>query len=967
MNSTERWERIKDIFESALTRTGSERRAYLEGACGSDAEMLREIDSLLSSFDDQYLEGAAVEEIADAFVSRYAVELKPGSVIGPYKIVAELGKGGQGSVYKATDTKLGRTVAIKAMPPELAIDDTARKRFYREAQLASSLDHPNICAIHDLAEIGGDHFIVMQFVDGRNVRQLLNGKPLDLTSALRIAIQVCDALAAAHARGIIHRDIKAHNIIVTPNGTAKVLDFGLAKLTRTAGERTELTDLTDLGSPYGTPTYAAPEQSRGEKVDHRADIFSTGVLLYELLTGTWAFNGKTAIDVRHAVLHDEPRPISEQRGQPIPQKLDDIVTRSLAKQPGERYQDISSMRDDLIDVLRDLPDGQSTEIQRYLDSLTQFAPTLNASSVPGRVSLFAALLLLAVATGYFAYRFAGRESAVAFQRTEITPLTASRNLTQIAIAPDGKYLAYATRDGEHQTLWLRQAGAANDLEIVSPKNVDYHGITFSRDSVLLYYVTRERSGVSSLYRVPVLGGTPQKLISGVDTPVTFSPDGESLAFVRGKYPTVDQSSLVIAKSDGREERILATQTAPIYFYPITNWTGPSWSPDGELIACATTDISSKRTGNVYAYAVQDGTAKKIMADDFSEVGRVEWLPDMSGLAIVGTEKFVGEFPGQIFHLSYPAGLTRRITNDFGNYRGLSMTSDGSRLVTVSSNDLYGIWIAPGTDAAQARQVLPVGMRASLSWTPDDRIVYATRTGGRSDIWIMNPDASGRKQLTINAEQNIDPAVSPDGRYVAFYSTRTGWGDAWRIDIDGSNAQELTKGLLTWQESWTPDSKWVLFLNYPDWRIWKVPVEGGPPVLVTDRPSYRPSVSPDGRWLACFYSASAGEVSTGTVYDLAILSLDGSSPPKILPFRGTPSNPAFTFLRWSRDGSAIYYNSNVDNVSNIWRQAIGGGPPRQVTHFKDSEISAFAFSHDERWLATTRGTETSDAVLISEIR
>ncbi|MEQ1924012.1 MAG: serine/threonine-protein kinase, partial [Pyrinomonadaceae bacterium] len=199
MNSSERWEKIKDVFEAALSRTGGERRAYLEGACGSDGEMLREVESLLASFDSDYLEGAAVDEVADAFVSRNAVELSPGTVIGQYKIVAELGKGGQGAVYKAHDTKLNRTVAIKTLPPELTIDETARKRFHREARLASALDHPNICSIHDLAEINETHFIVMQFVDGKNVRELVNGKPLELVSALRIGIQVCDALAAAHA------------------------------------------------------------------------------------------------------------------------------------------------------------------------------------------------------------------------------------------------------------------------------------------------------------------------------------------------------------------------------------------------------------------------------------------------------------------------------------------------------------------------------------------------------------------------------------------------------------------------------------------------------------------------------------------------------------------------------------------------------------------------------------------------
>jgi len=396
MNSNERWERIKDVFEAALSRTGGERRAFLEGACGGDNEMLREVESLLSSFDADYLEGAAVDEVADAFISRNVIELKPGAIVGQYKIIAELGKGGQGAVYKAHDAKLNRTVALKTLPPELTIDDTSRKRFHREAQLASSLDHPNICGIHDLAEAGGMHFIVMQFVDGKNVRELVNGKPLELVSALRIAIQVCDALAAAHEQNIIHRDIKAHNIIVTDSGLAKILDFGLAKITLVGdGDQTEL---TALGSPYGTPTYAAPEQSRGEKVDHRADIFSTGVLLYELLTGTWAFHGKTAIDVRHAVLHDEPEPIATRRGEEIPGQLNTIVKKALEKDPARRYSTVAEMRDALVAVLRGLTQGESSTGDEFLARFDGGKPQhfVSTTSLKRRYAIIAMVLVLAV-------------------------------------------------------------------------------------------------------------------------------------------------------------------------------------------------------------------------------------------------------------------------------------------------------------------------------------------------------------------------------------------------------------------------------------------------------------------------------------------------------------------------------------------------------------------------------------------
>ena len=283
-----------------------------------------------------------------------------GKTLRNYRITEKLGVGGQGAVYKAVDNKLGRAVVIKVIPPELSAKQTNLKRFEREARLASSLDHPNICTIFDLDEQDGVHFIAMQFVEGKNVRQLVAGRPLELKTAVLIGLQVADALAAAHSRGIIHRDIKSGNVMVTSSGQVKVLDFGLAKLLdeeQAVTSGIHHTELTEVGVPYGTATYAAPEQARGDRVDKRADIFSLGVLLYEMLTGTWPFRGKTTIDVRHAVLHDAPRPISELRSSPIPPRLQQIVDRALAKEPKDRFQNMDDFRNELRQVLQEVDAG----------------------------------------------------------------------------------------------------------------------------------------------------------------------------------------------------------------------------------------------------------------------------------------------------------------------------------------------------------------------------------------------------------------------------------------------------------------------------------------------------------------------------------------------------------------------------------------------------------------------------------
>src|ERR1051325_9733845 len=296
-----------------------------------------------------------------------------GSTLGNYKILEKLGEGGQGTVYKASDSKLGRTLVIKVLPAELTVREANLKRFEREARLASALDHPNICTIFDLNEINGIHYIAMQYIEGKNVRQLVNGRPLSLESALSITLQTADALAAAHARGIIHRDIKAGNVMVTPTGQVKVLDFGLAKLLDEEQARTSgihHTEITEVGVPYGTATYAAPEQARGDRVDSRADIFSTGVLLYEMLTGTWPFQGKTSIDVRHAVLHEEPKPLSEARPGGAPPRLQAILDRAMAKNPKDRYQKVGELRDDLRAALREIELGGP---QTY-EPITPIAP-----------------------------------------------------------------------------------------------------------------------------------------------------------------------------------------------------------------------------------------------------------------------------------------------------------------------------------------------------------------------------------------------------------------------------------------------------------------------------------------------------------------------------------------------------------------------------------------------------------------
>ena len=333
-----------------------------------------------------------------------------GQLLLHYLVVEKIGEGGQGTVYKVMDTTLDRPAVIKVLPPALTDSASNLVRFEREAKLASSLDHPNICTIFGLHKVGDVQFIAMQYIEGRNVRQLVGGQPLDLRRALSIAIQVTDALAAAHARGIAHRDIKARNVMVTRSGTVKVLDFGLAKLIESPSTVSSDLQLTEAGVPYGTSTYAAPEQAQGLKADHRADIFSTGVLLYEMLAGTWPFRGKTALDVRYAVVYHKPKPIAEARGEdsPVLRRIQEILDKALAKDPDDRYQRIVDMRSDLLELLEEI--DVDTSVGRTLTDAPRVTavPTLTKKrsfwTTPRKIAAIAVASVLVLALSFIAFQ-----------------------------------------------------------------------------------------------------------------------------------------------------------------------------------------------------------------------------------------------------------------------------------------------------------------------------------------------------------------------------------------------------------------------------------------------------------------------------------------------------------------------------------------------------------------------------------
>lgn len=963
MNSAERWERIKDIFEGALSRSGGERRAFLEGACSSDPEMLREVESLLASFDADYLEGAAVEAVADSFVSRNTLEFKPGTMLGQYRIVSELGKGGQGAVYLAEDTNLHRTVAIKALPRELTIDETAQKRFQREARLASSLDHPNICSIHDLAEVDGTHFIVMQYVEGKNVRELVSGKPLELTTALKIGIQVCDALAEAHARGIIHRDIKAHNVIVTSNGNAKVLDFGLAKLTHE--DDREHTELTALGSPYGTPTYAAPEQSRGEKVDHRADVFSAGVLMYEMLTGTWAFHGNTSVDVRHAVLHEQPEPIQQRRKSPIPARLDEVVMRALKKEPEKRFQRIADMRNAMIDILLALPTGDDSDTADFIGRLRARGPFGRGISRTAVILGVAASVIMVAILGYLAFRgMAGSSVAPAAQR-KLTRFTFDPGLqSEPSWSRDGQYIAYHSDQGGNFDIWIQQVSGGDPVQVTKSTAHDWQPDFSPSGENIVFRSEREGGG---LFIMQALGGGERRISSYGYHP-RWSPDGKNILFYNSNLNgAVTVPKLFVQAANSKD----AVEVWPQASEEFQGFLRADWHPDGTRVSF----LGQHRQKGFSFWTVPiKGGGPPVRSDVSAEV---ELQMKATGVAF---SDFVWGASGTSLYLEGDTNAVKnlwrvtvepdslrwiggpdRLTTGAGSDTDISVSPDGKRLAFTTRSYQTRIMSAPlvGDHAkGDLEPLTSIAMDTGEFNLSRDRkkLIFAARRAGKMELWERSMTDGKEKLLLTAGEEDMfsSPRWSPDGSQVAFALNhnpdpqRRKFIQAFEKSIvllptEGRETPLTSANVLQgWPWDWSPDGRYVLgssAVQTPDpeyWGLYLFPLSGAPraesqqvPLMVL--PGYniwQGRFSPDGKWVTFL------AVDTADEHDAVIGVVPATGGPWTRLAIEDGEKP-----RWGPDGRTIYFYSGRGGSRNVWgirfdpRTGTSVGDPFKVTSFE----------------------------------
>ena len=905
--------------------------------------------------------------------------LAAGTKLGRYEICSLLGAGGMGEVYLAEDTRLHRKVALKILPADLAANKDRMRRFDQEATAAAALNHPSIAHIYEIGEADGVHFIAMEFIDGDTLRLRLK-RGMRLGQVLDVTTQAASALAAAHRAGIIHRDLKPENVMLTSESYVKVLDFGLAKLTERPIADSAASTLigTDPGMIIGTAQYMSPEQARGLDMDARTDIWSLGVMLYEMITGHVPFEGATKSDIIASILEREPQPLISHLPD-LPTELWRIVRKTLRKDREERYQTIKDLGLDVKNLRREMEleaeleysaqpaliSGTATSGRR--STLSGAAPATVEGSHPGSSAEYIAseikrhktgllvafgVIVLALAVlGFGIQKYMSRLSAPSAPM-KLTGLTSSGKAGFSAISPDGRYVAHMVNGSEGTSLWMRQVATSSSVQIVPPSDKWFLGVTFSPDGNYIYYVAGEKSSeTATLYQMPVLGGPPKKLVEDLSTPVTFSPDGRQVTFIRSGFPNAEDS-LIIASLDEAKERKLVTRKPPNYF--VTYEGAPAWSPDGKTIAYASY-VQGKGNlyqMNVFGLNLADGTEKALPSSQkWDWIDCVAWLRDGSGLLLNAIE--LGGQSSQIWQLS-SGGEARRITNDLNNYYGLDLTADSNTLVTSQVNRTSNIWIAPGGDSSRARQITSgTNNYRNLEWTPDGKLVFESG----SDIWIIEADGSGQKQLTTEGRNNRMPSACAGG-YIVFSSNRQGARRIWRMDLDGSNQKQLTSGDMENFPTCSPDGKWVLYASSGSGvqNLWKAPIDGGNAVQLTNRFSGRPIISPDGKLIAVKY---VNDPSSRKIV-MALIPFEGGEPVKLLDI------PGF-FVHWSPDGRAIHYLDNRGGSSNLWSRPIDGGPPKQLTDFRGDTLFSFAWSVDGKQLAVSRGTDTHDVVLISNFR
>lgn len=935
-----------------------------------------------------------------------------GKTLGRYELREKIGAGGMGEVYLAHDTQLDRRVALKVLLAEFTSDEERVQRFKLEAKAASALNHPNIITIHEVGESEGQLYIATEFVDGDTLRDKISAGNLSLPGCIKIAEQVADAISAAHEAHIVHRDIKPENIMIRRDGYAKILDFGLAKPTPNHKPGDEAATMqmvqTQAGLVMGSVRYMSPEQARGKKTDERTDVWSLGVVLYEMVTGRNPFEGETVSDSLAALIHVEPEPI-ENFVQGVPEELERTIKRALSKKADDRYQTAREMADDLRHVHYMLEHAGLAENKtlhvfavsntdgvdkiRTAENPTLIHRTLSAEVEERRKSggndavgsgaittkrysiklapIIAIVLLVVVGINawWFWPKISGK-SRPYFEDVQVSRLTEEGRSFSPEISPDGKYVAFVNQEGGYNSLLVRQVETNSGVQLVPKTTARIPQPTFSNDGIYVYYTTVE-NGVGTVYQIPTLGvsvgGEAKKVITDVDSKISFSPDSTRFVFARHN-PSEGGDKVVIVNADGTNE-VPFLDTKEIGYDAIRD---VSWSPDGNAILVG----AFKRSGDgqqrvkLLLVSVKDKTSREIGDKAWIGATSFNWLKDGSGIMFVARDEI--ENSSKIWHMSLPDGRPRQITNDLSDYFSLSLADDDRTMATSKVDSISTFWsFDPATK--ETRQISPENRNnagfAGIEAGANNKLYYTKRAGKGVNIMEANADGSAEKQLIADGNFNLQPAVSHDQKYIVFTSNRSGHSRVWRSDLNGNNPVQLSDEANNedYNPQITTDDKMVIFLRATKdggrSSLMSVPIEGGEtkamlpegsPIQVHSR------LSPDGKKIAyCSITFKENPVSLET--KMIISAFDGATIGKTEKEMPITWNDVFD---WSPDNKSLIYASQEGN-SNVWEYPLETGKARQLTELNSGKITGFSWSADGKKLYVVRAVVNSDLILIKE--
>jgi len=859
-----------------------------------------------------------------------------GKDLGPYQILAKLGEGGMGEVYRARDTRLEREVAIKVLPVSSAGDADAEARFEREARAVAALNHPNICAIYDVGRHDAHSFLVMELLEGGT----LQGRTLDWPELLDHAIALADALDAAHARGILHRDVKPANIFLTSRGSVKLLDFGLAKALDSADGVTRAADgRTSVGTAVGTIGYMSPEQLRAEPIDARSDLFSFGVVLYEMAAGQRAFAGSTTAVVSAAILTQQPAALRSVRAD-VPEAFETLISRLIEKDRDLRIQSAADVRAELKRIKR-LVEGGSSSV-----ASPAAAPSPNRRSVPIAAALVVGAAILA--GGLWVALKSGAASPPAdLTKIEITPLTFTGNARDGALSPDGKFVAYVRLEGAVSSVWVRQLATQSDVQIVAlVEGRHVVGLSVTPDGNYVDFVDFPSRGV---WRVPFLGGTPRKIASNAWSATGWSADGKHFAFIRADG-TGAEDSVIIADADGANERVLVSRHAPQRFLSDSRSDSPvarpSWSADDKtllVLGMAPTGPGAEVVEELVVLDAATGTTRQAVPMPGAAALEAAWVDATHALVNLSD----GAHEPQLSVCDLKTGSMAPMTQNLASFRGVSLTADRRAAVATRFDRRSSIWVgsASGGAAAEAVPESPA-VRGSVIVDNQGGLIYEMTTAAGSGVYARAARAS---QPRLVADDGSPVAMTSDGQVVIF---RRGTG-LMRVNVDGSGLAALVDGQAAAMAVLTPDDTTILFISTRSGlqSLWAAPVAGGPGREIVHRFAVRPAISPDGRRVL-FVGRNANNQFVTMRCDLP----DCTNQTDVPLVSGT----------WTPDGRSIAFLDSGD-PANIFVQPIEGGASRRLTQFTEKEILDFAWSPDGKRLAITRGTTLADMVLIRGFR